>query len=612
MRKNDFRNIAIIAHVDHGKTTLLDGMLKQSGTFRENQVVAERVMDSMDLERERGITIAAKNTSFQYKGVKINVVDTPGHADFGGEVERSLNLVDGALLLVDSSEGPLPQTRFVLKKTLEKKLPIILVINKIDRPDARIDEVINEVYDLFIDLDATEEQIDFPILYTNAKAGVAHLDLNDNSTNLQPLFDKIIEYIPATPASDNDIPQLLVTNLSYDSYVGQIAMGRLSSGTLEMNKFYSLCGTDGIRNGIKFSACYTFQGLQRIQVPKLVAGDIIAIAGVEGVQIGDTISDNENPQPLPRIKVDEPTISMIFYVNSGPFAGREGTFLTSRHLKERLQRETLGNVSMRIRDIGRPDAWEMCGRGELQMAVLIETMRREGYEFMVSKPRVITKEIDGKKMEPMEIVYLDIPEERVGIVTEKLSVRKGKMTSMHNHGHGRVDMEFLIPSRGLIGFRSQFLTDTKGAGIMNSLFNGYAEWFGPIPQRTNGALVADRPGKVTTYASLGMSDRGDLIVPVGTEVYEGMIVGERNRSEDLVINITKEKKLTNMRSSTAEATVVLRPHRNLSLDQAIEFIAEDELIEVTPKSFRLRKMELSGPKRAVARSKEKAALLENA
>jgi len=612
MRKNDFRNIAIIAHVDHGKTTLLDGMLKQSGTFRENQVVAERVMDSMDLERERGITIAAKNTSFQYKGVKINVVDTPGHADFGGEVERSLNLVDGALLLVDSSEGPLPQTRFVLKKTLEKKLPIILVINKIDRPDARIDEVINEVYDLFIDLDATEEQIDFPILYTNAKAGVAHLDLNDNSTNLQPLFDKIIEYIPAPPASDNDIPQLLVTNLSYDSYVGQIAMGRLSSGTLEMNKFYSLCGTDGIRNGIKFSACYTFQGLQRIQVPKLVAGDIIAIAGVEGVQIGDTISDNENPQPLPRIKVDEPTISMIFYVNSGPFAGREGTFLTSRHLKERLQRETLGNVSMRIRDIGRPDAWEMCGRGELQMAVLIETMRREGYEFMVSKPRVITKEIDGKKMEPMEIVYLDIPEERVGIVTEKLSVRKGKMTSMHNHGHGRVDMEFLIPSRGLIGFRSQFLTDTKGAGIMNSLFNGYAEWFGPIPQRTNGALVADRLGKVTTYASLGMSDRGDLIVPVGTEVYEGMIVGERNRSEDLVINITKEKKLTNMRSSTAEATVVLRPHRNLSLDQAIEFIAEDELIEVTPKSFRLRKMELSGPKRAVARSKEKAALLENA
>lgn len=612
MRKNDFRNIAIIAHVDHGKTTLLDGMLKQSGTFRENQVVAERVMDSMDLERERGITIAAKNTSFHYKGVKINVVDTPGHADFGGEVERSLNLVDGALLLVDSSEGPLPQTRFVLKKTLEKKLPIILVINKIDRPDARIDEVINEVYDLFIDLDATEEQIDFPILYTNAKSGVAHLDLNDNSTNLQPLFDKIIEYIPAPPASDNDIPQLLVTNLSYDPYVGQIAMGRLSSGTLEMNKFYSLCGTDGIRTGIKFSACYTFQGLQRIQVPELIAGDIIAIAGVEGVQIGDTISDNENPQPLPRIKIDEPTISMIFYVNNGPFAGREGTFLTSRHLKERLVRETLGNVSMRIRDIGRPDAWEMCGRGELQMAVLIETMRREGYEFMVSKPRVITKEINGKKMEPMETVYLDIPEDWVGIVTEKLSVRKGKMMSMHNHGHGRVDMEFLIPSRGLIGFRSQFLTDTKGAGIMNSLFNGYAEWFGPIPQRTNGALVADRPGKVTTYASLGMSDRGDLIVTVGTEVYEGMIVGERNRSEDLVINITKEKKLTNMRSSTAEATVVLRPHRNLSLDQAIEFIAEDELIEVTPRSFRLRKMELSAAKRAVARSKEKAALLENA
>lgn len=610
MRKADFRNIAIIAHVDHGKTTLLNAMLKQSGTFRDNQVVEDRVMDSMDLERERGITIMAKNTSFQYKNVKVNVVDTPGHADFGGEVERSLNLVDGALLLVDSSEGPLPQTRFVLKKALEKKLPVILVINKIDRPDARIDAVINEVFDLFIDLDATEEQIEFPILFTNAKTGVAHLDLNDDSQNLCPLFDKILEHIPGPIASDEQVPQLLITNLSYDSYVGQIAMGRLASGTLEMNKNYSLCAKDSIRNGIKFSACYTFQGLQRIQVNKVVAGDIIAIAGVEEVQIGDTISSDEDPRPLPRIKVDEPTVSMIFYVNSGPFAGREGTFLTSRHLRERLQRETLGNVSMSMKEVGRTDAWEMCGRGELQMAVLIETMRREGYEFMVSKPRVITKEVNGKKMEPMEMVYLDIPEERVGILTEKLSTRKGRMLSMHNHGHGRVDMQFLIPSRGLIGFRSQFLTDTKGAGIMNSLFEGYAEWFGPIPQRTNGTLVADRPGKVTTYACLGMADRGELIVQVGTEVYAGMIVGERNRPEDLVINIAREKKLTNMRSSTAEATVVMRPPRILSLDQSIEFISDDELIEITPQSIRLRKMELEASKRAIARSKEKMALLE--
>ncbi len=605
MRKEKFRNIAIIAHVDHGKTTLVDGMLQQSGTFRENQEVADRIMDSMDLERERGITIMAKNTAIWYDDVKINIIDTPGHADFGGEVERSLNLVDGALLLVDASEGPLPQTRFVVKKALARSLPIILVINKIDRSDARIEEVINEVYDLFIDLGADDDQIEFPILYTNAKAGIAHRELGDGSADLRPLFETILEKIPGPVASDAHVPQFLVTNLDYDPYVGQVAIGRLNNGTLEMNRTYSLCHKAGIRNGVRFSACYTFRGLNKIQVEKLEAGDIIAVAGVENVEIGDTISSNEDPQPLPRIRIDEPTVSMIFYVNTSPFAGKEGKYLTSRHLGERLQRETLGNVSLQVKETGRADAFEVCGRGELQMAVLIETMRREGYEFMVSRPRVITREQDGKILEPMERVFLDVPEDKVGVVTEKLSKRKGRMTHMENHGHGRASMEFRIPSRGLIGFRSQFMTDTRGAGIMNSLFDGYEPWFGPIPQRNSGALVADRPGRVTAYASLAMVDRGELFVEVGTEVYAGMIIGERNRSEDLVVNITREKKLTNMRSSTAEVTVTLRPPRLMSLDQSIEFIAEDELVEVTPANIRLRKMELDAGKRAVARKKEK-------
>lgn len=605
MRKESFRNIAIIAHVDHGKTTLVDGMLKQSGTFRENQEVSERIMDSMDLERERGITIMAKNTAVWYRDMKINIVDTPGHADFGGEVERSLNLVDGALLLVDASEGPLPQTRFVVKKALAKKLPIILVINKIDRNDARIDTVLNDVYDLFIDLDATEEQIEFPVLYTNAKAGIAHQSPGDASTDLRPLFETILSHIPGPVGQDDHVPQFLVTNLDYDPYVGQIAIGRLNNGTLEMNKTYCLCQETGVTPGIKFSALYTFRGLQKTQVQTLEAGDIIAVAGVENVKIGDTISSEEDPHPLPRIHIDEPTVSMIFYVNNSPFAGKEGKYLTSRRLKERLQKEILSNVSLQVKDTERADAFEVCGRGELQMAILIETMRREGYEFMVSKPQVITREEDGKVMEPVERLFLDIPEDKIGVVTEKLSERKGRMTTMQNHGHGRVNMEFVIPSRGLIGFRSQFLTDTKGAGIMNTLFEGYAEWFGAIPQRVSGALVADRPGKVTAYASLGMVDRGELFLPVSTEVYTGMIVGERNRAEDLDINITREKKLTNMRSSTADATVTQRPPRMLSLDQSIEFIAEDELVEVTPKSIRLRKMELDAGKRAAARKKEK-------
>ena len=607
MRKNNFRNIAIIAHVDHGKTTLVDGLLQQSGTFKAHQAVEDRIMDSMDLEKERGITITAKNTAVNYEGVKINIMDTPGHADFGGEVERSLNLVDGALLLVDASEGPLPQTRFVLKKTLEKNLPVILVINKIDRSDARIKEVVNEVYDLFIDLDATDEQIDFPILYTIAKSGVAHADIGDSSTTLKPLFDAIINNIEGPIADDNHIPQFLVTNLDYDSYVGQVAIGRLNNGTLSMNQLYALCGADGVRHNEKFSALYTFKGLQKDQVNHLEAGDIIAVSGIEGVTIGDTISANDNPEPLPRIVIDEPTVSMLFYVNNGPFAGKEGKYLTSRNISERLNKEMLRNVSLQVHETERTDVFEVHGRGELQMAVLIETMRREGYEFMVSKPQVITREQNGQIMEPMEKVFLDIPDDKVGVITEKLSERKGRMTNLVNHGYGRVSMEFVIPSRGLIGFRSQFLTDTQGAGIMNKLFDGYAPWFGPIPQRISGAMIADRYGKVTTYACLGMVDRGELFIEVGTEVYDGMIIGERNRLEDLSVNITREKKLTNMRAASSDATVVLRPPKQLSLDQSIEFIAEDELLEVTPKSIRLRKMELDANKRASDHRKAKYA-----
>ena len=592
MRKEKIRNIAIISHVDHGKTTLVDGMLRQTGTFNDHQVIEDRVMDSMDLEKERGITIMAKNTAIRYGDIKINIVDTPGHADFGGEVERSLNMVDGAILLVDASEGPLPQTRFVLKKALAKRMPVILVINKIDRGDARIEEVINEVYDLFIDLDATEQQIGFPILYTNAKLGVAHRTQGDDSTDLRPLFDTILTEIPGAEGADDALPQFLVTNLDYDSYVGQIAIGRLMNGILEMNKSYSLCGEKSVTTGVRFSALYTFVGLKKVAVEKVEAGDIVAFAGLSNLNIGDTISDLLDPQPLPRIKVDEPTVSMIFYVNNGPFAGREGKYLTSRHIRERLEREILRNVALRVKPTDRADAFEVCGRGELQMAILIETMRREGYEFLVSRPRVITKEEGDKVMEPVERLFLDIPEAYVGILTEKLAVRKGRMANLINKGSGRINMDFIIPARGLIGFRSHFLTDTKGAGVMNTLFEGYEPWFGPIPQRVTGALVADRNGKVTAYASHAMADRGELMVAPGTEVYGGMVVGERNRSTDLNVNIVKEKKLTNMRASTSDATVILRPHRVLSLDQYIEFIAEDELVEVTPGSLRLRKKDL--------------------
>ena len=592
MRKAHIRNIAIISHVDHGKTTLVDAMLRQTGTFRAHQVVEERVMDSLDLEKERGITIMAKNTAIWYSGVKINIVDTPGHADFGGEVERSLNMVDGAILLVDASEGPLPQTRFVVKKALAGRLPIILVINKIDRGDARLDEVLDEVYDLFIDLDAGDGQIEFPVLYTNAKAGIAHQKSGDSSTDLTPLFETILNRIPGPEGDDEAIPQFLVTNLDYDPYVGQLAIGRLMNGVLEMNRGYTLCGDGHTVAGVRFSALYTFHGLQRKPVERAEAGDIVAFAGIEEISIGDTVSALESPRPLPRIRVDEPTVSMIFYVNNSPFAGKEGKYLTSRHLRDRLEKEILRNVALRFTPLERKDAFEICGRGELQMAVLIETMRREGYEFMVSRPHVITRQKNDVVLEPVERLFIDVPEAFIGILTEKLAVRKGRMINLVNRGSGRVNLEFIVPSRGLIGFHSHFLTDTKGAGVMNTLFNGYEPWAGPIPQRVSGALVADRIGRVTPYASLAMTDRGELFVGVGTEVYGGMIIGERNRTGDLHVNIVKEKKLTNIRSSTAEATVTLRPPRLLSLDQSIEFIAEDELVEITPLSIRLRKLAL--------------------
>ena len=593
MPKDNIRNIAIIAHVDHGKTTLVDGLLQQSGTFSDHTVVEERVMDSGDLEKERGITITSKNTAIQYQDVKINIVDTPGHADFGGEVERSLNLVDGVLLLVDSSEGPLPQTRFVLKKALEKKLPVILVINKIDKPDARVEEVVQETYDLFIDLDANDEQIEFPIIYTNAKDGIAVNNINDDPKDLAPLFDLVINYFDGPDTTDSSKTQFLVNNLAYDSYVGQVAIGRLDSGTLDINTKYSLCTENETKNNVKLSALYTFNGLDRKSVEVLESGDIIAIAGIEDINIGDTIADNENPEPLPRINIDQPTVSIFFNVNNSPFAGREGKYVTSRNLIERLEKEVLSNVSLHVSLTDKTDVFEVKGRGELQMAVLIETMRREGYEFMVSRPEVITIEKDNKKHEPVEIVYIDIPDDYVGAVTKNLSSRKGKMTSLMNNGFGRTTLEFEIPSRGLIGFRNQFLTETRGAGIMNTLFDSYKEWFGDIPQRTSGVLVADRDGKVTSYASLAMADRGVLFVPPGTMVYKGMIVGERNNEGDLVVNITKEKKLTNHRASGSDDTIPLRPPQLMSLDQCLEFISDDEFVEVTPETIRLRKSNLN-------------------
>jgi GTP-binding protein len=596
VKREDLRNIAIIAHVDHGKTTLVDGMLRQSGIFRSNERIQERVMDNIDLERERGITIMAKNTAVAYMGVKINIVDTPGHADFGGEVERTLKMVDGVLLLVDASEGPLPQTRFVLQKALELNLPPILVINKIDRPDARIQEVLNEVYDLFIDLGATEEQIDFPVAYANAKLGTAQLSMEEEGTDLRPLFDLIIETIPAPDAGEAEILQLLVTNIDYNDYVGRLAIGRIFSGAVAVGDWVGVTSGNDKMTRTKITSLYAFQGLERVDVKSASAGDIVALAGIEGVNIGDTITDAENPKPLPRIKVDEPTISMVFSINTSPFAGREGKYVTSRNLRERLEKELLYNVAIRV-DFDGTDSFKVLGRGELQLAILIEMMRREGYELSVSMPETVTRHVDGILHEPMEHLVIDVPEEFVGVVTQQVGMRRGRMQKMQNNGHGRVRLEFRIPSRGLIGFRSQFLTDTRGTGLLNHIFDGYETWQGPITKRSTGAIVADRTGKTTTYALFHLQPRGTLFVKENTPVYEGMVVGENSRESDIDVNVTKEKKLTNMRASGADEALQLIPPRIFSLEQAIEFIKEDELVEITPASVRVRKKVLESNRR---------------
>jgi GTP-binding protein len=600
MKCEDLRNIAIIAHVDHGKTTLVDGMMKQGGLFRSNEKVQERMMDNIDLERERGITIMAKNTAVNYNGVKINIVDTPGHADFGGEVERTLKMVDGVLLLVDASEGPLPQTRFVLKKALELKLPPILVINKIDRADARIQAVLNEVYDLFIDLDATEEQLEFPVLYTNAKLGTAKLGMEEDSADLKPLFDTIMNTIPPPSGKIDGILQILVTNIDYDNYIGRLAIGRIFSGTVKVGDYVTMAKGDNEFTKTKVSSIYTFQGLERIQADAASAGEIIAFAGMEGINIGDTVTDVENPKPLPRIIVDEPTISMVLSVNTSPLAGREGTYVTSRNLRERLEKELLYNVSIKV-SFDEMDSFKVMGRGELQLAILIEMMRREGYELSVSMPETITKTIKDVLHEPMEMLVIDVPEEYVGVVAQQVGMRRGKMQKMQNNGYGRVRLEFRIPSRGLIGFRSQFLTDTRGTGLLNHLFDGYDVWQGPISKRQTGALVADRAGVTTIYALFHLQPRGTLFIRENTPVYEGMIIGENSRSNDLDVNVIKEKKLTNMRASNADEALQLVPPRIMSLEQAIEFIKEDELVEITPQSIRLRKRTLEAQKRKSGR-----------
>ncbi len=595
--REDIRNIAIIAHVDHGKTTLVDSMLRQSGLFRANETVVERVMDSMDLERERGITIMAKNTSVHYHGVKINIVDTPGHSDFGGEVERVLKMVDGVMLLVDASEGPLPQTRYVLSKALAQKLPAIVVINKIDRQDARAEEVVSEVFDLFIDLDATEEQADFPVIYTVARDGIAKLELEDTSDNLRPLFDQILKTIPPPVAAPDSVLQMLVANLDYNDYVGRLAIGRIFSGSVAVGDQIAICKLDGKLEKTKVSKLFAFEGLKQAPIERAEAGEIVALAGIEDIYIGETVSSADDPRPLPKITVDEPTISMLFSVSTSPFAGREGKYVTSRKIRERLDKEALANVAIRIDATETMDSFKVSGRGELQLAIIIEMMRREGYELQVSKPEVITRNEGEGRLEPIELAVIDCPETFIGIVTEALGRRKGRMTKMVNHGTGRVRLEFEVPSRGLIGFRSEFLTDTKGTGLINTIFLRWDAWQGTISQRITGALVADRSGQATTYALYNLQERGELFVRPNTEVYEGMIIGENSRDADLDVNVVKEKKLTNMRASTADEAMRLVPFRELSLEQALEFIREDELVEVTPASIRMRKKVLAANQR---------------
>ncbi len=586
------RNVAIIAHVDHGKTTLVDAMLRQSGIFRENEQIADRVMDSGDLERERGITILSKITGVSFGDTKINIVDTPGHSDFGGEVERALTMVDGVMLLVDASEGPLPQTRYVLTKALEQRLPQIIVINKIDRQDARVEEVLNEIYDLFIDLDAEEEQLDFPVFYAIARDGIAKASMEEEGTDLRPLFQAIVDHLPP-PAGDPAAPlQMQVANLDYSDYLGRLAIGRVFQGTLKLNDQVSIAKLDGTIQKTRITKMYSFAGLKRVDETLAKPGDLLAIAGVEGITIGETVTDMENPAPRKAIQIDEPTIAMNFCVNTSPFAGKEGKFVTSRNIRDRLDRELLTNVSIRVEDTDSADAFRVLGRGELQLAILIETMRREGFELMVGKPEILTKKIDGVLHEPLEHLTVDCPEEFMGVVMEQLGSRKAKMTKMVNHGAGRVRIEFEIPSRGLIGLRSQILTDTKGTAILNSLFAGYTEWQGNIPQRPTGALIADRDGKTTGYAIFNLQERGEMFVRPATAVYEGMIVGENARPNDLNVNIVKEKKLTNMRASNSEEGIRLVPPRLLNLEQAIEFINDDEFVEITPESIRLRKKEL--------------------
>src|SRR2546422_5632758 len=596
-QRENVRNIAIIAHVDHGKTTLVDAMPWQSGLFRQNESVPERIMDSIDLEREKGITIMAKNTAITYRAVHINIVDTPGHADFGSEVERTLTLVDGVLLLVDAAEGPLPQTRFVLKKALEAGLPPIVVINKIDRSDARPTEVLDEIYDLFIDLDASEDQLDFPVLYTNARLGTATLDLKQSGASLEPLFETILTTVPAPRFDPGGGLQFRVAMLDWDDYVGRLIIGRIVNGRVRQAERVAVVHRDGAVEYAKVTVLYGYEGLKRIEIPEASAGDLVAIAGVDAIEIGETVADPESPQALPLIRIDEPTVSMLFSANVSPFAGREGRFVTSPQLRERLMKEKRINVGIRVEETDSPDTFRVSGRGELQLAILIEMMRREGFELEVGKPTIITHEEHGRPLQPMEYLVIDIPEEYIGAVTQKVGPRRGAMVKLVNHGTGRGRLEYRMPARGLIGYRSEFLTDTRGTGLLNHLFDGWDEWQGEIGHRANGALVADRTGRTTAYAIDHLQARGAMFVGPGVEIYEGQVVGENSRETDMDVNITKEKKLTNMRASTADEAAKLTPPRSMSLEQCLEWIREDDLLEVTPKSLRLRKRQLRGRRR---------------